>query len=120
MNNIESSKEVDNGYRFSILFETDVQWLYRMFSHLYALYAYPVFSIEYSLLLNRYDYLQSVSPEPYDQHLFSAKLNLDLHKNIQGGLTARWAEERYRTRDTGKINRGIRSYEFGFNFTLIF
>ncbi len=112
--------EIDRGYRFSTLYETDVQWIYRFFSSYYKLVAFPIFSIEYSLLLNRYDYTQTVSPEPYDQHLLTGKLTLDLHKNVQGGLTARWALERFRNRETEGVSREIMSYEVGLNFTLIF
>jgi len=113
-------KEVDRGYSFSVLYETDIQWLYNAFSSLYKLVAFPIFSIEYSLLLNRYDYTRTVSPEPYDQHLVTAKLTMDLHKNVQGGLIARWALERYRNRQTEGIAREIMSYQVGLNFTLVF
>ncbi len=113
-------KEVDRGYSFSALYETDVLWLYKAFSSLYKLVAFPIFSIEYSLLLNRYDYTRTVSPEPYDQHLVSAKLTMDLHKNVQGGIIARWALERYRNRETEGIAREIMSYQVGLNFTLVF
>lgn len=113
-------KEVDIGYNFSALYETDVTWLYNAFSSMYKLVAFPIFSIEYSLLLNRYDYTRTVSPEPYDQHLVTARLTLDLHRNVQGGLTARWALERYRNRETEGVAREILSYQFGLNFTLVF
>ncbi|HPV96844.1 MAG TPA: hypothetical protein PLZ78_03350 [Spirochaetota bacterium] len=113
-------KEVDIGYSFSAMYETDITWLYNAFSSLYRLVAFPIFSIEYSLLLNRYDYTRTVSPEPYDQHLITAKLTLDLHKNVQGGLTARWALERFRNRQTEGVAREIMSYQFGLNFTLVF
>lgn len=113
-------KEVDKGYSFSIIYETDVQWLYDFLSGFYALVAFPIFSIEYSLLFNRYDYTLTVSPEPYDQHLVTGRLTLDLHKNIQGGLVARWALERFRNRETGGISRELVSYEIGASFSLIF
>ncbi|HDP79334.1 MAG TPA: hypothetical protein ENN21_00670 [Spirochaetes bacterium] len=113
-------REIDRGYRFSVLYETDVQWIYRLFNAYYRLVAFPIFSLEYSLLLNRYDYSHTVSPEPYDQHLVTGKLNLDLHKNVQGGLIARWALEKFRNRDTEGVSREIMSYEVGLNFTLVF
>jgi len=116
----EELSEVEKGYNFSILFETDVLWLHRFFSGFYNLVASPVFSIEYALLLNRYNYTVTVSPEPYDQHLVTGKLTLDLHRNVQGGLTGRWALEKVRNRDTNGIYREIISYELGFNFTLLF
>lgn len=120
MQSMESFHENDRGYFYSVLYETDVIWLYDLFSKLYKLIAYPIFSIEYSLQLNRYNYSSSVSPEPYDQHLVSGKLTVDLHKNVQGGLTGRWALEKYRNRETRNVNREILSYELGFNFSLIF
>jgi hypothetical protein len=116
----ESFKENDKGYKYSILYETDVLWLHRWFSYFYELTAYPIFSIEYSLSLNRYDYSRTTSPEPYDQHLVTGKLTLDLHKNIQGGLTGRAALEKFRARETNNVNREIRSYEIALNFTLLF
>ncbi len=102
----ESFKENDKGYKYSILYETDVLWLYRWFSYFYELTAYPIFSIEYSLTLNRYDYSKTTSPEPYDQHLLTGKVTLDLHKNIQGGLTGRAALERFRARETNQRKQG--------------
>ncbi len=115
-----SFKENDRSYKFSAFFETDVIWLYDAFSSIYELKAKPIFSIEYSLLLNRYDYTVTVSPEPYDQHLVTGKLTLDLHQNIQGGLLGRWALEKFRNRDTDGVYREIISYEVGLNFTLLF
>ena len=120
MQNLFSFREVDRGYNFSILYETDVLWIYNLFSLVYELIAYPIFTLEYSLLLNRYDYSMTVSPEPYDQHLITGKLTLDLHKNVQGGLLARWALEKFRNRDTEGVYREIISYEIGLNFTLLF
>ena len=112
--------EIDKGYRFSVFYETDVAWIYRLFSHIYKLKAMPIYSIEYSLMLNRYDYSVTVSPEPYDQHLITSKLTLDLHKNVQGGISGRWALEKFRNRETNGVYREIISYEVGFSFTLLF
>lgn len=112
--------ESDNGYNLSLLYETDVNWLYNLFSYIYRLTSQPIFSLEYDLLLNRYDYRSTVSPEPYDLHMIKGKLTLDLHKNIQGGLTSRWALEKFRNRETEGVSREVLSYEFGMNFTLIF
>ncbi len=120
MQSMEDFKEIDKTYSFICFYETDVQWLYNLFSKLYKLVAYPIFSIEYSLLLNKYDYTVTISPEPYDQHLVTEKLTMDLHKNVQGGLTGKWALEKFRNRDTDGINREIISYEIGLNFTLLF
>ncbi len=112
--------EIDNGYNLSLLYETDVNWLFNLFSEIYRLSSQPIFSLEYNLVLNRYDYRSTVSPEPYDLHMIKGKLTLDLHKNIQGGLTSRWALERFRNRETDGISREVFSYELGMNFTLIF
>lgn len=113
-------KENDRGYRFTAFFETDVIWLHALFSQLYELASRPIFSLEYSLLLNRYDYSVTVAPEPYDQHLVSGRLTLDLHRNVQGGLIGRWALEKFRNRETNGVYREIMSYELGLNFTLLF
>ena len=120
MSATESFKEKDVGYKFSIFYETDVAWLHRWFSYFYELTASPIFSIEYSLLLNRYDYSKTTSPEPYDQHLVTGKLTLDLHKNVQGGITGRAALEKFRNRETNSVNREIQSYEISLNFTFLF
>ncbi len=116
----ESFKETDRGYKYSIFYETDVLWLHRLFSFFYELTASPIFNIEYSLILNRYDYSKTTSPEPYDQHLITGKLILDLHKNVQGGITGRAALERFRSRESNHVIREIQSYEVAFNFSLLF
>ncbi len=115
-----SFHEIDKGYNFSVLFETDVIWMSRLFGLLYELAADPIWSIEYSMLLNRYNYSTSASPEPYDQYLLSSKLTLDLHRNIRGGLVGRCAYEQFRNRETNNVYRKIVSYELGVNFTLLF
>ncbi len=120
MSSTTSFKETDRSYKFSTFFETDVIWLYDVFSSFYELKAKPIFNIEYSLLLNKYEYTVTVSPEPYDQHLVTGKLTLDLHQNIQGGLLGRWALEKFRNRETDGVYREIISYEVGLNFTLLF
>ncbi|MFC1669935.1 hypothetical protein ACFL20_06030 [Spirochaetota bacterium] len=115
-----SFKETDIGYSFSIIYETDVRWIYGLFMDFYKLAALPIFSIEYILKLNRYDYNVTVSPEPYDLHLINGKLTLDLHRNIQGGIFSKFAFETFRNRETNKVSREIFSYQVGFNFSLIF
>jgi len=120
MTNTEYFKNVDRGYTMSLLYETDITWLYDFLSKWYDLIARPIFRTEYSLILNRYNYTYTTSPEPYDQHMLSAEITLDLHKNLQGGLSSRGVLERYRNRDTGGINREIISYEIGVHLSLIF
>ncbi len=115
-----SFKENDRSYKFSVFYETDVNWLYDFFSSFYELKAKPIFNVEYSLLINKYEYTVTVSPEPYDQHLITGKLTFDLHQNIQGGFLGRWALEKFRNRDTDGVYREIISYEVGLNFTMLF
>jgi hypothetical protein len=113
-------RDKDTGYTLSVLFETDVMWIYNFFLLLYRLNALPIFALEYSMKMNRYDYVSLVRPEPYDQHLISTRLTLDLHKNVQGGLNARFVLEQYRNRYTLNLAREIFSFEVGANFSLRF
>lgn len=117
---LQHFRERDRGYVFSALYETDVNWMYDLFSSFYKLVAFPIFSLEYSMIINRYNYTYSTSPEPYDRHMLSGKLTLDLHKNVQGGVMGRCAYERYHKRSTSTVNRETISYDFGLNFSLIF
>jgi len=112
--------EIDKSYTFSVVYETDVQWLYRLFSFIYQLTAYPIFSIEYAQTINRYDYSLTVSPEPYDLQLITGKLTLDLHKNVQGGISTRYAIEKWLNRETQGVYKEVESYEIGFGFMLLF
>ena len=112
--------ELAIGYQYKIRYETDIPPLYRFFMQFYQLTGVPMFSIEYSLLLNRYDYSYSVSPEPYDQHLVTGKLLFDLHKNVRGGVTAQMALERWYNRDTHGLYREVASYDIGVNVTILF
>ncbi len=115
-----SFAEKDYGYTFSLLYETDLAPVYNFFSMFYKLVSLPVFSFEYSMAINRYDYTQTVSPEPYDLYMLSGKLSLDLHKNVRGGLSSRWALERFRNRESNAISKEILSYEVGFNLSVVF
>jgi hypothetical protein len=110
----------DYGHRFISTFETDVEWLYNLIASLYQLTNYPLFSLEYKMEINRYDYYQIVSPEPYDLFMMTAKLTLDLHKNIQGGISTSLAIENFRSRIDNNINREIFSYEIVGNISFIF
>ena len=112
--------EKDYGHKFVSTFETDVVWLYNLFSNLYQLTNTPLFSIEYRMELNRYDYYRIVSPEPYDLFMLTSKLTLDLHKNIQGGISGSLAIENFRSRVDNNINREIFSYEIVGNISFIF
>ena len=111
---------IDKGYTFSTIYETDVQFIYDFFKHWYTLTAMPIFRIEYYMALNRYNYTFYTSPEPYDLYSISSNLTLNVHKNIQGLIIARGILERFRNRETNSTNREIVSYELGFQFSLLF
>ncbi|MBN1534030.1 MAG: hypothetical protein JXA20_15275 [Spirochaetes bacterium] len=113
-------REDDNTYSFTALFETDIAWLYNLLSPYYELVAFPIFTIEYTMAMNRYNYLATTSPEPYDLHLFKTKLAMDLHRNLKGSFNLRMALEQYRNRYTGGISREIFSFDVGMSFSLIF
>jgi hypothetical protein len=115
-----SFSEKDYGYRFSTIYETDVAWVYDYFSMLYKLTALPVFTFEYNMALNRYDYFNSVSPEPYDLFMIKSALTFDLHKNIRGGVGGALSLERFRNRDDQGISREVFSYEISGNITILF
>ncbi len=112
--------EQDEGYNLSFAYETDVKWVYNIFAKFYRLTAFPIYKLEYSMKLNRYDYNKTVSPDPYDLHLIDSSLTLDLHKYIQGSFYSRFAIEQYRSRHNNSVNREIFSYELGLNFSLVF
>ena len=112
--------EQDFGHKFSTRYETDVSWLYYFFSDFYKLTGIPIFSLEYKMELNRYDYFKTVSPEPYDLQMIISELTLDLHKNIQGALTGKVALENYRDRDTDGLSKQVISYELSAGISFIF
>lgn len=112
--------EKDYGYRFATMYETDVEWVYDFFSMFYKLTALPVFSAEYNMALNRYDYFKSVSPEPYDLFMMKSALTINLHKNVQGGLAGALSLERFRNRDNQGISREVFSFEISANITILF
>lgn len=112
--------EFDASYNYLVEYTTEVGWLYSAFSRLYRLYAYPMFTLSYELLLNRYDYEYTVSPEPYDMHLVTGNLDMDVHKNIKGNVTGRWALEKFRNRESGNVYQEIISYEILFGLSIVF
>jgi len=115
-----SFSETDNGYGFSAFYETDVKWIYDYFSLFYKLNGLPVFTIEYSMEIDRYDYTKTVSPEPYDLYMLKSGLTLDLHKNVRGGMTGVMALEKYRNLENNGISREVFSYEISGTISLIF
>ncbi len=113
-------RQDDIGYNFKLAYETEVKWLFDLFSKLYKLVAYPIFFFEYAMEINRASYELTTEPEPYDQHLFTVKLDMDLHKNVRGGFHSRLSLEQFRNRESWNVSREIFSYEVGLNFSLLF
>jgi hypothetical protein len=112
--------EKNRGYTFSVLYEREVESVYNFFSNFYTLSSKPLFSIGYDLILNRYDYSTTVSPEPYDCHILTAKLMMDIHKNVKGGITGKMALERWYNRDTHGLYRSILTREIGGQISVVF
>ncbi len=120
MSEYSSFVEDNQGYNLSVVYETDVKWIYNIFAKFYKLTAYPIYRLEYTMNINRYDYSKTVSPEPYDLHLINSTLTLDLHKYVQGGFYSKFAVEQYRSRTSDAITREVFSYEIGLNISLMF
>ncbi|HRX16431.1 MAG TPA: hypothetical protein P5123_08960, partial [Spirochaetota bacterium] len=116
----EELKQADKTYTYSCEIKTDIPFLYNLLSRVYKLYDYPMFTIRYDQTLNRYDYKYTVSPEPYDLYMLTQTLELDVHKNIRGGLTGRYALEKYRDRESGNVTDEILSYEYILGLTVLF
>lgn len=112
--------EKERGYDFSVLYETDVPFIFNAFSKLYRLTAPPVFWIRYSMLFNRYNYTEGIEPQPYDLYQVDADLTLDLHANIQGGVSSMVALERFYNRENGRVSKEILSIQGIFHFSLLF
>ena len=115
-----SFHERDEGYNLSVVYETDVKWIYNIFVGFYRLTAFPIYRLEYTMNIKRYDYNKTVSPEPYDLHYIESRLTLDLNKYIQGGFYSKFVLEQYRNRTSESVSREIFSYELGLDFSLIF
>jgi len=123
LQNMEGNNEFsekDTGHKFSSIYETDIGWLYNFFSDFYKLTGIPVFSLEYKMEINRYDYFKTVSPEPYDLYMIISNLNMDLHKNVQGGISGKMVLEKFRNRDNNDVSRKIKSYEVSASIAFIF
>ncbi len=120
MEGSSSFSEKDYGHVFLSRYETDIEWLYSFFSNFYKLTGIPLFSIEYRMEINRYDYFKTVAPEPYDLFMLSSNLNLDLHRNIQGSIGGKMAMEKFRNRENNGISREIMSYEVNAGISFIF
>ncbi len=123
LQNMEGNSEFgekDYGHKFSTVYETDIVWLYNFFSKFYKLTGVPLFTTEYKMEINRYDYFRTVSPEPYDLKMITSDLKLDLHKNVQGGFSGRMALEQFRNRENNGISREVVSYEISASLSLIF
>ncbi len=123
LQNMEGNSEFsekDYGHKFSSKYETDVVWLYNFFSRFYKLTGIPLFTVEYKMEINRYDYFRTVSPEPYDLQMITSDLKLDLHKNVQGGISGSAALEKFRNRENNGISREVMSYQVSASITFIF
>lgn len=123
LENMEGTNEFsekDMGHKFSSIYETDVGWIYSFFSKFYKLTGIPIFSIEYKMERDRYDYFNSVSPEPYDLYMVTSELKLDLHKNVQGGIKGKVALENFRNRENEGVSKQVRSYEISASISIIF
>jgi hypothetical protein len=112
--------ELDTGYNFSFVYETDVKWLYNLFASYYTLVGDPIFKTEFIMQMKTYDYTETTSPEPYDLYMLTNTLTLDLHKNVQGSLSGSAAIENFRDVGTNAIYSQVFSYGFSFQFSLIF
>ena len=115
-----SFSETDKSYEFNILYKTDVKWIYNIFTDFYKLTANPMFTLGYNMKLNRYNYTETVSPEPYDLYMIFSDLSLNLHKHVKGGIESKLVLEKFRNRSDNIINKEIFSFEVGFNFSLLF
>jgi len=112
--------EKNKGYMLSLLYEREIDSIYDLLSQFYSLSRKPVFSIGYDLVINRYDYKDTVSPDPYDRHLFTMKLAMDLHQNIKGSIFGHAALERWYSRETHGLYRVVSSYDLGGQVSLSF
>jgi len=113
-------REKDFGHKFSTIYETDVGWIYYFFSNFYKLTGIPVFTVEYKMEINRYDYFKTVSPEPYDLYMVTTDLKMDLHKNVQGGISGKMAVENFRNRENNGISKQVISYGIIASISFIF
>ena len=111
--------ELDTGYDFSLVYETDIKWLYNFLSF-YQLTGEPIFKSELMIQMKTYDYAETTSPEPYDLYMFTNSLTLDLHKYVQGSLSGVIALENFRDVGSGRIRSQVFSYAITFQLALIF
>ncbi|MCL1911283.1 MAG: hypothetical protein FWG13_03660 [Leptospirales bacterium] len=122
-NNIITSHnfmELDTGYNFSIVYETDLKWMYNLLLSLYQLTGEPIFKSELTVQMKAYEYAETTSPEPYDLYMLTNTLTLDLHKYVQGSLSSVIALENFRDVGTNGIRSQVFSYAVTFQLALIF
>ncbi|MCL2026655.1 MAG: hypothetical protein FWG92_07620, partial [Leptospirales bacterium] len=112
--------ELDTGYNFSFIYETDVKWLYNAFLSFYQLTGEPIFKSELVIQMKSYDYAETTSPEPYDLYMFTNTLTLDLHKYVQGSLSGVIDFENFRDIGSNGIRSQVFSYAVTFQLALIF
>lgn len=112
--------ENSRGYSFTTHYETQTEFIHNLVKAIYPLSTAPQFIAEYEFLKNTYSYTNSVSPEPYDRHLFSASLKFDFHKNVKAVFTGKSSLERWYDRDTHNLSKEVVSYEFSGQIVLQF
>jgi hypothetical protein len=112
--------ENSRGYSLTTRYETQTEFIHSLIKAIYPLSTAPQFIAEYEYLKNSYNYINSVSPEPYDRHLLSGSLKFDFHKNVKAVLTGKTAIERWYDRETHNLYKEVFSYEFSGEFILQF
>ena len=113
-------REKDRGYTFSIKYGEEVEWMRKCIAAFYPTSNPVFFWLEYEFQKNEYDYRETLSPEPYDSHTFSASVDMNVHENVKGGLTGKYILEKWYNRETKGLYRKIASYEFAAEIGVVF
>ncbi len=113
-------KEEDHGYRFRILYDTEVKDLFKPFSSYYKLTGIPTLSLEYRGEINRYDYINAISPEPYDLHSLKAGLMANVHKYVKAEIDGAVMLERFYNRDEHVLASQVFSLEVAAKMSFLF
>ncbi len=113
-------KEEERGYRFRILYDRELRELFKPLSSLYKLTGVPILSLEYRTEINRYDYVNAVSPEPYDLYFLKAGLMAHVHKYVKAELDGAVMLERFYNRDEDIVKSQVFSLEISGKMSFIF
>jgi len=113
-------KEADYSYKFRIAYDTEMKWLFDFISGHYKLTGIPVFSLECKTEINRYDYINSVSPEPYDLYYLKSGLVMNIHKYVKGEVAGAVMLERFYSRDDEALTSEVFSFEISGKLSIIF